>query len=64
MAVMNGILRICKSFSQKKRIICDSLVHAIIKIAVACCDKKAFELYDKKIISLAIACISALLGEV
>ena len=63
MTVISGILQICRKFTDKKRLVCDSLVQALIKISIASCDEKLIKDHDKGVIKLAIQCLCALSGQ-
>jgi len=52
----------CKDFRQKKRIMCDKMIHALIKIAMSSVDEEQSKEYDEELRGLAIKSLSAVSG--
>jgi hypothetical protein len=62
-AMVNAFLNICKKISEKKKIICDKMIHTLIRLTLASCDPVQIQNYDSEIFKLAIECLSALSGK-
>jgi len=60
---VTAFLNICKKISEMKKIICDKMIHALIKIVLASCDSTLIQNYDIQVIKLSIKCLSALAGK-
>jgi len=60
---VTAFLSICKKISEMKKIICDKMIHALIKIILASCDSNLIQNYDTQVIKLSIKCLSALAGK-
>lgn len=56
------IVAMSRRLSEKKRIVNDALIHALVRISMASCNAVLVKNYDKKIISLAIEGLISLSG--
>ena len=60
---VKGFLNICRKVSEMKKIVCDKMIHALVRITLAACDSAKAQNYDPQVIHLAAQCLGALAGK-